>query len=172
MKRLIDRFFNWYEKHLTINITLALGLFLLQLIHLFWLFTDVVLLKLTGRSYFPISNLWQTAVVLVDYTEIPALFTVSLIYINELRKKLNLKSFLFLMLLLSQVIHIFWITDEFVVSQFTGQGAPVNIPGWLAWVAIAIDYLEIPVIIDTTKKLITAIKSRDLKLAAHALNSK
>ncbi len=169
MSNLINQFFKWYEKHLVLNMAIALGLFLLQLVHLYWLFADVVLFKLTNHQFFPVSNFWQTVIILVDYTEIPALISTSLIYINELRKNFSHKSLLFLFLLMTQPIHMFWITDEFIVNQFTHQGAPINIPAWLAWIAIGIDYLEVPVIIDTAKKLITAIKNRDIKQATHAL---
>lgn len=172
MKKLINQFFAWYEKHLLLNTAIALGLFLLQLIHLYWLFSDVVLFKLTGQQFFPVSNFWQTVIIFVDYTEIPALISTSLIYVNELRKNFNYQSLLFLLLLMTQPVHMFWITDEFVVNQFTGQGAPIDIPGWLAWVAIGIDYLEVPVIFDTTKKLINAIQQRDIHQAAHALKHK
>lgn len=170
--KLVNQFFNWYEKHLLLNMSIALGLFLLQLIHLYWLFADVVLLKLTGLEYFPVTNFWQSVIVLVDYTEIPALISTGLIYINELRKRFNSKSLIFLLLLVSQLLHMFWITDEFVVTTFTGKASPIDIPGWLAWVAISIDYLEIPVIIDTTLKIIKAIHKRDVKIAASALKDK
>jgi hypothetical protein len=172
MRELIRNFFDWYEKHLLLNMSIALGLFLLQLVHLYWLFADVIMLRLTGNSLFPLTGIWQSIIVLVDYTEIPALIGTSLIYINELRKKWSLKSFLFILLLSSQFLHMFWITDEFVISQFTGADSPLNIPGWLAWVAIAIDYLEIPVIIDTTLKIITAIRKRDPEIARTALKEK
>lgn len=172
MRDIINSFFTWYEKHLLLNMSIALGLFLLQLIHLYWLFADVVLFKLTGHQYFPVTNFWQSVIVLVDYTEIPALTTTGLIYLNELRKHFNLKSLLFILLLASQLLHMFWITDEFVVEQFTELTNPVNIPGWLAWVAISIDYLEIPVIIDTILKIIKAIHKQDIKIAVKALKDK
>jgi hypothetical protein len=93
----------------------------------------------------------------VDYTEIPALISVSLIYLNELRKGWNWKSFLFLLFLNSQWLHIFWITDEYVVQELSGL-AGVGLPAALAWVAIGIDYLELPVIVDTIKKFVVAVR--------------
>lgn len=159
MKKLITAFWNWYERHLTLNIGIAAFLFTLQLIHLYWLSADVVATKLLGQSFFELTGLWKWFILVVDYTEIPALITTSFVYINEYRKTKSIKSILFLLFLNSQWLHIFWITDEFVVDQFSGMSTQSSIPAWLAWIAIAIDYLELPVIFDTIKKLITALKS-------------
>src|SRR3989344_1566203 len=149
MSKILNNFFNWYNKHYTLNVSIALGLFLLQLIHLYWLGTHVIALKVFGVSFFTPSELYEQIIILVDYTEIPALITTGLIYINELRQKRNFKSALFIVLLLSQFLHIFWITDEFVLESFTGAVKDTVLPGWLAWLAILIDYLELPVIWDT-----------------------
>ena len=99
----------------------------------------------------------------MDYTEIPALILSSIFYIGELQKEFNprhigasWKSILFLILLNSQWLHLFWITDEVVVAQFTGAAAVV-LPVWLSWFAILIDYLEVPVIYDTIKKVILSL---------------
>ena len=51
LRRLVDRFWSWYEAHYRLNIAIAAGLFLLQLVHLYWLSADVVATRLTGRSY-------------------------------------------------------------------------------------------------------------------------
>jgi hypothetical protein len=159
MKSLWNSFWKWYDQNLTLNIAIAAVLFSLQLVHLYWLFADVIMFKLTGHSYFHLTGIWYYLIILVDYTEIPALITTSLVYVNEIRQKgYSFKNVLFIALLLSQLLHIFWITDEFVVTSFTGQGQLIGIPGWLAWVAILIDYGEVPVIIDTFKKLFEAIK--------------
>ncbi|MDQ3045832.1 MAG: hypothetical protein M3R06_11895 [Chloroflexota bacterium] len=152
-------FFAWYERHYTLNVAIAAGLFLLQLVHLYWLSTDVVIARLTGEPWFSPNDLFQFLILIVDYTEIPALIGTSLIYINELRKGRRLKPLLYLLFLNSQWLHIFWITDEFVVGEL-GDGGGGTLPGWLAWVAIGIDYLEIPVIIDTIRRLIRALRAR------------
>ena len=65
--------------------------------------------------------------------------------------KATKKTWLYLLLLNSQWIHLFWITDEVVLENFTGE-ALVPIPFWLAWIAISIDYLELPVMYDTITK--------------------
>ena len=63
----------------------------------------------------------------------------------------------------SQWLHIFWITDEFVVNEFTGNAAESSLPAWAAWLAILIDYLELPVIYDTMKKLAVAVRERRIE---------
>jgi hypothetical protein len=55
-------------------------------------------------------------------------------------------------------LHILWITDEFVVAEFGGEST--GIPGWLAWIAILIDYLELPVIFDTFRRFGNALRNR------------
>jgi hypothetical protein len=161
VRALWQRFFNWYERNYTINVVAAAGLFLLQLVHLYWLTMAVVYERLFGESLFDPNGVLYALILIVDYTEIPALIGVSLIYINELRKDgFGWKPVLFLLFLNSQWLHIFWITDEFVVNEFTGEAAASSLPAWLAWAAILIDYLELPVIYDTMKKAIIAIRER------------
>ncbi len=162
MRRAIRAFFDWYERHYLLNVSVAAGLFLLQLVHLYWLSTDVVAHRLTGESWFSPGGLLRYAILIVDYTEIPALLGVSLVYINDLRKGFNLRSALYLGFLNSQWLHIFWITDEFVLGEFTGEGGSSDIPSWLAWAAILIDYLELPVIVDTLRKLAVAIREQHI----------
>lgn len=168
MKPFFDKFWKWYNKHLLLNTAIASGLFLLQLIHLYWLTTHVVFFKLFGESFFNPNPIIQSIIILVDYTEIPALITTSLVYINEHRKKKNFKNLLYLFFLNIQFIHIFWITDEFVVDTFTGSSSGTVLPGWLAWVAILIDYLELPVIYETVKKLIDSLRKGNYKSIGEA----
>lgn len=164
MRRGWSAFFAWYERHYTLNVGIAGGLFLLQLVHLYWLTTDVVVNRLTGESWFEPTGLVQLLIVVVDYTEIPALLGTSLIYVNELRRGRGWRPLLYLLLLNSQWLHIFWITDEFVVDEFAGDGgAGSSLPAWLAWVAILIDYLELPVIYDTIKRFLVAWREERLE---------
>lgn len=157
------KFWAWYNKHLTLNIGIAAFLFLLQLVHLYWLTTHVVFHKAFGVSLWDPSPFLEWILVLVDYTEIPALITTSLVYINDLiHKKSQFKSLLYLVFLNSQFLHIFWITDEFVESKLTGAAKDTILPLWLAFLAIAIDYLELPVIFETIKKFFDALKKKDL----------
>lgn len=154
-----NKFWSWYENHLTFHTTLAAGLFVLQLIHLYWLTTHVVTQRLIGIDLFSPPPFWQWVIVAVDYTEIPALIVTSSVYINEHRKKASFKNLLYLTFLNIQFLHIFWITDEFVVDQFTDKVGTI-LPAWLAWVAIFIDYLELPVIFETMKKSITDLSKK------------
>jgi hypothetical protein len=152
MRAAARAFWAWYERHHALNLAVATGLFLLQIVHLFWLTTDVVFARLFGRSFFDPQGPVEFAILLIDYTEIPALIGVSLIYLNELRRRFTWRNVAFLVLLNSQWLHILWITDEFVVASLTGEAA-VALPAWLAWIAIGIDYLELPVMVDTLAKL-------------------
>ena len=167
MRRAIRAFFAWYERHYVVNVAVAAGLFLLQLVHLYWLTTDVVVRRLTGDAWFSPGGVLRFLILIVDYTEIPALFSVSLVYLNELRKGFAPSSLLFLLFLNSQWLHIFWITDEFVVREFTGAGGASSLPSWLAWIAILIDYLELPVIADTLKKFVVAVRTRRVRGFLH-----
>ena len=160
MNNLLNKFWAWYEKHYTLNITVAAGLFFLQLIHLYWLTTHVVSFKLFGLDLFSPPPFWETIIILVDYTEIPAIITTSFVYINELRKRYNFKSILYLIFLNSQFLHIFWITDEFVEARLTGAPETTILPLWLAWIAIMIDYLELPVIFETLSKAFNEVKKK------------
>ena len=116
----------------------------MQLVHLYWLTTHVVTFRLWGLDLFSPPPFWETLIIFVDYTEIPALITTSLVYINAQRQKANFKNLLYLTFINIQFLHIFWITDEFVLETI--------LPFYLAWFAIIIDYLELPVIFETIKK--------------------
>ncbi len=78
MRALIARFFAWYERNYALNVGIATLLFLLQIVHLHWLTTDVVVARLTGESWFSPSGPLRFFIVVIDYTEIPALLSVSL----------------------------------------------------------------------------------------------
>lgn len=154
---MLSTFWKWYEKEYSVIVPLTALLFLLQLVHLYWMTADVVGLRLFGHEFWHIGKIGNIFISLVDYTEIPALILTSLFYIHELQKEFRQKSILFLILLNSQWLHLFWITDEIIVAQFTGA-APILLPIWLSWFAIIIDYLELPVIYDTTKKAIFSLR--------------
>lgn len=159
IRREIAVFWDWYERNYAINVSVATFLFVLQLVHLTWLSLHVVATRLFDHSYFPASGLLLGLLVIVDMLEMPALVSVSLVYINELRQKRNLRSLVYLVMLNSQWIHILWITDEFVVDRFGGAGPAW--PVWLAWVAIGIDYLELPVMLDTARRFLNAMAGRE-----------
>ncbi|OGI68249.1 hypothetical protein A2738_02175 [Candidatus Nomurabacteria bacterium RIFCSPHIGHO2_01_FULL_42_15] len=158
---MLNKFWKWYEKNYRVIASLTALLFLLQIVHLYWLSTDIVFFKLFRHAFWDPGNFWTTVIALVDYTEIPAIITSSILYIHQYRtnKENRFHSILFLLLINSQWLHLFWITDEVVVAQFTGT-ALVAIPIWLSWCAIVIDYLELPVIYDTIKKAFLSLKKK------------
>jgi len=162
---LVQRFWRWYERHYLLNLSVATGLFTLQAFHLYWLFTDVILKRLTGQSYFAFPPEFWPIYVFIDYTEIPAIITISAVYLHSLGKRNTLQAWLALAALNVQWLHLFWITDEIVVETLSGRPL-VGLPSWLAWIAILIDYLEVPVMIDTVRRLVTEI--RDLRAGGQA----
>lgn len=168
-RRILHAFWVWYERNYVLNITIAAVLFALQIVHLIWLTGQPLAEKALGESAFAIDGAARWLIVLVDYAEVPALVSVSLIYVNDLRKVFEWKPFAFLLFLNSQWLHIFWITDEFVVQ--TNGPVATALPAWLAYVAISIDYLELPVIVDTVKKFAAAIRERAGRLLGEDLAS-
>ena len=137
---------------------IATGLFTLQLVHLYWLTTHVVALGLIGKSIFSPPPLWEYIIIAVDYTEIPALITTTLVYLRDIRRNDRpWRALAFIVFLNSQWLHLFWITDAFVMRQFHGE-IDATLPFWLAWVAIVIDYLELPVIADTIWRAILLLR--------------
>ena len=158
LRRTADRFWRWYQRHYLAVLVITASIFLLQLFHLYWLFTDVVLQRLFGRSFYAqgaIAHAVGVSSLLADYLEIPTLVSASLLYANELRKGFGWKAVAFLVLLNTQWAHILWITDEVVVETFA-PGTAGDLIVWsaaLAWVAILIDFLELPVIVDTLRRV-------------------
>jgi hypothetical protein len=158
LTRAYDWFWAWYERHYLVNVALASALFTLQIVHLVWLTFDPLWTKLLGEPLFTIDDSARWLIIFVDYTEVPALVSVSLVYMNEFRKGFALRPVVYLFFLNIQWLHIFWITDEFVVESSSGDST--TLPKWLALVAIVIDYLELPVIVDTLRKLTVAVVRR------------
>lgn len=153
---MLQGFWRWHQRHRTFNIGVAAGLFLWQIAHLLWLTTDVVIFQLTGDKAFDISPLARFFIIIADYTEIPALVSVSLIYIAELRQRFTKRNALLLIALNLQWLHIFWITDTFILRGFSLHPGAVW-PALLFWIAVVIDYLELPVMADVLGKLFSAL---------------
>ena len=151
------KFFAWYKRNYKLNLYITAGLFVWQLVHLYWMTTNVVGFRLFGHEFWNVGQTGNFLISIVDYTEIPAIILASIFYIHELQKKFSWKSIIFLILINSQWLHLFWITDEIVYAQFTGT-ALILLPVWLSWTAILIDYLELPVIYDTVKKAILSLR--------------
>ncbi len=157
MQKIFQNFFDWYKRNHKINLYVAAGLFVWQIVHLYWMFTNIILLRLFGHAFWDIGAVGNLFIAIVDYSEIPALILTSVFYIVELQKEFKWKSVIFLFLLNSQWLHLFWITDEVVLAQFTGTAA-ILLPVWLSWLAILIDYLEVPVMYDTFKRVVYSLR--------------
>jgi len=152
LRGLSGRFWDWYQRHYLATLVITTAVFLLQAFHLYWLFTDVILKRLTGHSAFVFSEAGTVVYVLADYLEIPALLSASLLYVYELRRRPGWRPFALLMLLNTQWVHMLWITDDVVVRSF----ANTSFLSWgsaVAWVAILIDYLEVPVMVDSLRRI-------------------
>ncbi len=152
LRHVARRFWAWYQRHYLATLILTTAAFLLQIFHLYWLASEVILERLTGRSYFVFPEAGMIVYVLADYLEIPALVSASLLYVYELRRGLRLRGLVYLLLLNTQWIHMAWITDDVVVRTL-GQASLFSWNAAVAWVAILIDYLEVPVIVDTLRKV-------------------
>ena len=160
---MLNKFWKWYEKRYEVIAPLTALLFLLQLVHLYWMTTNIVFFRTFGHPFWNPGDSWNIIIALVDYTEIPAIISSSILYIHQYRKSKEQKwrSILFLFLINSQWLHLFWITDEIIYAQFAGTAA-IIIPIWLSWIAISIDYLELPVMYDSAKKAIVSLKNKEV----------
>lgn len=156
---MLEKFWQWYEKRYFVIAPLTALLFSLQIVHLYWMTTNIVFLRAFGHPFWDPSSLWNLIIALVDYTEIPAIVTSSILYIYQYRKgeEMKWRSIFFLFLINSQWLHLFWITDEVIYAQLTGTAAFI-IPVWLSWVAVSTDYLEIPVMYDTIGKAVISLR--------------
>lgn len=146
---------DWYDRHYLATLVITTAAFVLQIFHLYWLFTEVILKKLTGESYFVFPENLTIVYVIADYLEIPALISTTLLYMADLRKGPKTKVLFYLFLLNTQWLHLFWITDSIVVQTFSAN----SVIAWnsaIAWVAILIDYLEVPVIFEMFRKIYDA----------------
>ena len=156
MNCLYRKIINFYLRYQNLNLKISFLLISLQLLHLYWLTTDVVLYRITGTDYFVQASGFVLLFIIIDYIEIPALVSGITYYFFNLiynKKEKRIKNIIFLILLAIQSIHIFWITDDIVYSTFVGADL-IEIPEYLVWIAILIDYLELPVIYDLLKRII------------------
>ena len=149
---------NFYLRYQNINLKISFILISLQLLHLYWLTTDVVLYRLTGIDYFGELSDFILLFIIIDYIEIPALVSGLIYYLftiiyDKKEKEKKIKNTVLLILLAIQSIHIFWITDDVVYTTFVGSDL-IHMPEYFAWIAILIDYLELPVIYDLLKRII------------------
>lgn len=154
MKMVLRKIIDFYKKYENLNLRIAFFLISLQIIHLYWLTTDVVLLRIFGETFFPFPQIPPLLFAVIDYIEVPALISgVTFYAIRIYRKGLFNRDTMFMVMLALQVFHIFWITDEVIYESLVGQAA-IGLPVALSWIAILIDYLELPVMADLFSKVI------------------
>jgi hypothetical protein len=155
----IHKILNFWTKYENVNLKISFILISLQLLHLYWLTADVVLQRVTGHSYLGLPPELLPLFIAIDYVEIPALVSGITFYLFSIFKHEAHagRSMMFLILLAIQIIHIFWITDEILYESLLGNDL-VKFPVYLAWTAILIDYLEVPVMIDLFYKVFKAKK--------------
>lgn len=153
MGSLVKRITSFYDRYENLNLKVTFVLIALQLIHLYWLATDIILVKLVGQSWFPFPDIPAPLFVAIDYLEIPALFSGMVVYAMAIRRRGGHihRNVLFMAILAAQVFHLFWITDE-VVYDALFNVVPIQLPIWLVWIAILVDYLELPIIWDLFRK--------------------
>jgi hypothetical protein len=151
MSGAVQKLIGFWQRYENLNLKIAFILISLQLIHLYWLTADIVVKRLTGDSALGLTvdgPLFMFFIV-IDYIEIPALVAGLTYYsLNVYKRKKAAKNALLLAMLAVQVFHIFWITDDVVYQTFFGSSGAVEIPYYAAWIAILIDYMELPVIAD------------------------
>ncbi len=153
MSSTVQKLVGFWHRYENLNLRIAFVLISLQLIHIYWLTADVVIQRITGESVLAVQQGSPLFVffIIIDYVEIPALIAGLTYYSLSIykREKGSTKNALLLSMLAVQVFHIFWITDEMVYDSFFGApSGSLEIPYYAAWVAILIDYLELPVIFD------------------------
>jgi hypothetical protein len=145
----IQKIIGFWTKYESLNLKITFILISLQILHLYWLTSDVVLQRILGESYLGLPRILLPLFIVVDYVEIPALVSGITFYLFSIFKRgsHSRKNVVFLLLLAIQVVHIFWITDEVVYESLLDNDL-VIFPVYAAWTAILIDYLEIPVMVD------------------------
>ena len=141
----------WTDKD-KIGLKITFVLLSLQIIHLYWLTTNVILPLLGYDSLNIPQQIWPVFIV-ADFLEIPAIVSGVIFYVT-VKTGSCWRNMLMLSLLGIQVFHIFWITDDVVLMLINQSAMTTTWPIWLAWSAILVDFLEIPVIIDLGRRLI------------------
>ena len=151
MSGAVQKLAGFWRRYENLNLKLAFILISLQLVHLYWLTAYVVVKRITGDSTVGLTLGVPLLVffIVIDYIEIPGLMAGLTYYaLSIYKREMKVKNALLLAMLAVQVFHIFWISDEVVYDTFFGTSNAFEIPYYAAWIAILIDYLELPVIAD------------------------
>ncbi|MEW6605657.1 MAG: hypothetical protein AB1351_13355 [Thermoproteota archaeon] len=151
MSGAVQKLVGFWRRYESLNLRIAFILISLQLVHLYWLTADVVIKRITGDSArgLTVGGPLLVFFIIIDYIEVPALVAGLTYYgLSIYKREKTAKNALLFVMLVVQVFHIFWITDEVVYDTLFGASSAVEIPYYAAWIAILIDYLELPVIAD------------------------
>src|ERR687891_516863 len=119
----IQKILNFWTRYENLNLKITFILISLQLLHLYWLTTDVVLQRIYGESFLIFPKALLPVFVVIDYIEIPALISGMTFYslsIYKHQKNSSMNS-LFLAMLAVQVVHIFWITADLFYKIIKGE---------------------------------------------------
>lgn len=166
MSGAVQKLVVFWRRYENLNLKVAFVLISLQLVHLYWLTADVVVKRITGDSALGLTlgGPLLAFFIVIDYIEIPALVAGLTFYaLNVYKRERATKNALLLVMLAVQVFHIFWITDEVVYDTLFGTSSAVEIPYYAAWIAILIDYLELPVIADLFYRTIIKGERRSMQ---------
>src|SRR5438093_13508254 len=115
----VQKFINFYHRYENLNLKITFFLISLQILHLYWLTTDVVLQKIFGHSFFLMPKSLLPIFVVIDYIEIPALISAIIFYSYSIRTKESdaKMNYLFMGMLGVQFFHLFWITHQVVYTS-------------------------------------------------------
>src|SRR5919202_2700370 len=116
----IQKIVNFWHRYENLNLKISFILISLQLLHLYWLTSDVVLQRIYGHSFFLFPKNLLPIFIVIDYIEVPALVSGITFYSLSIHnhKKDSRKNSLFLAMLAVQIVHIYWITDDVVAKTF------------------------------------------------------
>jgi len=78
---MFKKIMDFYLRYQNINLKISFVLISLQLLHLYWLTTYVVLYRLTGIDYFGELSDFILLFIVIDYIEIPALVSGVIYYL-------------------------------------------------------------------------------------------
>ena len=97
----MQKIVNFWYRYENLNLKITFILISLQLLHLYWLTTDVVLQRIYGESFLLFPKVLLPVFVVIDYIEIPALVSGITFYSLSVYKhqKNSWKNSLFLALL-------------------------------------------------------------------------
>ena len=119
----------------------------LQIIHLVWLTCNVTLPMFNFNDL--IFSEGSFLFVSIDYLEIPSLIITCTSYLFIIfRERHKPKNILYFSMLALQFLHIFWITDEFIVNYL------YDLPIYLLVFVVFIDYSELFILLDLGKRLL------------------